>query len=253
MKKIILVVITLICVIGIYLALPKESEEKEFIDMKSIVNVEFTGVEGDSYVYLSYNEIEGQADKINERVQKYNDSLNERLKMSEDEQLKEYEKLSAILNSVSNFCHAKEEYRELNNGDEIIVECQSYGLDMLGYAYDKNFKVIVEGLISAEDIAVEDTTDNIPEEPIGNTIENEIIEETINPDGSMIIKPKDINEYDFKDDYSDTYACLTVDEENLEKGIEIAKEHGFSCVLVGKYEYDKESNFEVREGFKGYV
>lgn len=253
MKKIILVLIGIICLIAIYLAMPYEHENKEKIDMKSIVNVELTGVEGDSYVYLSYNEIDGQMDKINEYVKQYNDTINERLKMSEEEQLKEYEKLSSVLSSVSGFCHPKEEYRKLNNGDEVIIECQSDGLDILGYAYDKEFKVVVDELISSEDIAVQETTEEIPEEPTIDTVENEIIEETYNPDGSVLIRPKDINKYDFKDDYSDNYACLIVEEENLDKGIEIAREHGFSCVLVGEYEYDRESNFEVREGFKGYA
>jgi len=168
--------------------------------------------------------------KISEYVKQYNDALNERLKMSEEEQLKEYAKLSSILSSVSGCCHPKEEYRKLNNGDEIIIECQSDGLDILGYAYDKEFRVVVDGLISSEDIAVQEATEEVPEEPIINAVENKIIEETYNPDGSVLIRPKDIDKYNFKDDYSDNYTCLIV-EEDLDKGIEIAKEHGFSCVL----------------------
>lgn len=81
MKKIILVLIGIVCLVAIYLTMPYKRENKETIDMKSIVNVEFTGVEGDSYVYLSYNEIDGQMDKINKYVNQYNDAINERLKM----------------------------------------------------------------------------------------------------------------------------------------------------------------------------
>lgn len=247
----IIIFFTVIVLILIGILIYQNTKEKgERIDWATIVNVEFSGVEGDSYVSITYNDIDSLKENVRLVVKDWEDTKIEMTMKEEYDALKEKKAFvadaKALLNK--NWCVIEGDSRTLKNNDKLVLRCGNKAFKELGYVYDETIEFTVEGLGKKEIVQ------EIPENNVNQGIEKK---EEDKSDEYVVLGNDLFTTYEnleYIDANKGDYRCIVevYTQTELQKAIETARSVDYiEFIQYGLQVWTRESNFTEWEEWKG--
>lgn len=233
--------------------------ENKLINWEEIVNVKFSGFEGNPSIEITYNEIPEFEERLSAEKSGWDAKKAELSEKQDKEEIQKFLSFVSEFDSSRDWCSLPEDYKNIKNGDELIFNCGNSTLEALNYSYDKTYKVTVEGVWKDETPKLkEPAKDTNLSNEIVNEKEHEIFAGTIKTengvqywdlDNIMVITTEDLNKVEL--DNIETDIVLKVPAEMLDETISYAKDNDIEYIQVDDKVYTGSSNFDDYMEWRG--
>lgn len=236
--------------------------EDKLINWEEIVNVKFSGFEGNPSIEITYNEIPEFEERLSAEKSGWDAKKAELSEKQDKEEIQKFLSFVSEFDNSRDWCSLPEDYKNIKNGDELILKCGNSTLEALNYSYDEAYKVTVEGIWKVETpdfsesvsesnssfVKVPSNADGVYESDIGTvTIKDGVSYWDLIT--LVVIKADDFDNINL--DEIDAEISLYVSEDKLNEARTFARENNIKSIQVENKVYTRESDYLDWEEWKG--